>query len=810
MSQENLASSGHSSQREFDDDQNRASKPEYMTFGTGSISESAKHLTEMLDDDSGYGTRSSNLDSLAWDPSLMSDHFVSRAADGLHSEQERHTTARSIFQLQYNRNRTALARAITRTIKALQELQEENHRSPVHYPSVQLRPHQTLSQHLRPGLVHTQSSHVPSNGKANRPQALHRAETSLGHDSMEESSKVAEERSVFGPRLVTSQLARDFSVLKIDLKMDGVPQTDIIHSMQKDSKALAQLLDGQILKSIRHLSLLRERIEDTSSKVLVTGDLNAGKSTFCNALLRRKILPEDEQPCTSIFCEVLDVRENGDLEEVHAVKANVVYDRQDERAYDVFPLSELEKYCYKHLAKVNQDVAQEELDRVTKKLEELEPLLEQSSKARSEIRDALDTITEDVVADTYSFTRDSLKDAITKTSERRTDVQYPGIWYAYAFAEDITTAILADISCQVEACEDYARARTSQGVDTVRAHGKSYLGDDYVDLKFQPENMLRRRKDTLARQVHISIEVWDFVDVSSLWSRQERVAGTSMAVTIAGVVGTQMIHGPRWINGALSATRVLGSNKLQTLLIPGIVVAFALGVSYAITSIPTSLPRRLSAKVASQLSAIDFTHSNAQRISSEVRKVLKIPADHLRIGLQRTFEGLQNQREQTGKICTESKVARKYFGNLVRSSEEIRSSVQHVELEGPAPGIAGGSCSFSRIHAQNTIQKPMAPVQQANFSIAQVLRFSALGFGVFYGLTHQMSLNSASRANAVKREYEHKNKLIEQAKAEFTKKNLPADKTTAGGSIITDPEDPKFDLEAFLNLAAAGQLPQQA
>lgn len=87
---------------------------------------------------------------------------------------------------------------------------------------------------------------------------------------------------------------------------------------------------------------------------------------------------------------------------------------------------------------------------------------------------------------------------------------------------------------------------------------------------------------------------------------------------------------------------------------------------------------------------IDFTHSNALRISSEVRKALKIPADNLRIGLTRQFETLQSRREETSKIRGESEVALKYFGNLVRESGETRGQVDRVDLEGPAPGVAGG------------------------------------------------------------------------------------------------------------------------
>jgi mitofusin len=33
-------------------------------------------------------------------------------------------------------------------------------------------------------------------------------------------------------------------------------------------------------------------------------------------------------------------------------------------------------------------------------------------------------------------------------------------------------------------------------------------------------------------------------------------------------------------------------------------------------------------------------------------------------------------------------VARKYFGNLVNRSAELRRGVEAVDLEGPAPGVA--------------------------------------------------------------------------------------------------------------------------
>lgn len=113
-----------------------------------------------------------------------------------------------------------------------------------------------------------------------------------------------------------------------------------------------------------------------------------------------------------------------------------------------------------------------------------------------------------------------------------------------------------------------------------------------------------------------------------------------------------------------------------------------LGVSYALTAIPRSLPRRLSAKLSTQLAAMDYTHRNALRISGEVRRALKGPSNELRIELQRSVEKIQNKKEETGKLRSESEVARKYFGNLVRDSADLRHSVERVDLDGPPPGLA--------------------------------------------------------------------------------------------------------------------------
>ncbi|KAJ1024179.1 hypothetical protein NDA16_003018 [Ustilago loliicola] len=141
-----------------------------------------------------------------------------------------------------------------------------------------------------------------------------------------------------------SDESTDMSVLKLDLRVGSVatnPQA-LVRSLERSS--VAQLLDGRMEKSERHLENLKQRLSDTQSKVLVTGDLNAGKSTFVNALLRRPLMPIDQQPCTTVFCEVLDASElNSNVEEVHMLRQGVKYNPQDDSTFTRHTLEEIEQ-----------------------------------------------------------------------------------------------------------------------------------------------------------------------------------------------------------------------------------------------------------------------------------------------------------------------------------------------------------------------------------------------------------------------------------------------------------------------------------
>lgn len=86
---------------------------------------------------------------------------------------------------------------------------------------------------------------------------------------------------------------------------------------------------------------------------------------------------------------------------------------------------------------------------------------------------------------------------------------------------------------------------------------------------------------------------------------------------------------------------------------------------------------------------MDYTHSNANRISAEVRRVLRFPAQQLAVDLQQSVEQVKKKKDEVVKVKRESEVARKYFGNLIRDSTDARHRVENIDLEGPLPGPAG-------------------------------------------------------------------------------------------------------------------------
>ncbi|GAA5796249.1 hypothetical protein HPULCUR_001619 [Helicostylum pulchrum] len=125
-----------------------------------------------------------------------------------------------------------------------------------------------------------------------------------------------------------------------------------VQDIETLSDSIPQLLVQKLIGCIGHLNNLTARVSDTSSKVLVTGDLNSGKSTLVNALLKQDILPVDQQPCTSMFCEVVSSNDQ-EPTTVHAIGDVSSYDKNNGDTYNPLEL----RHLYKVLTADEQDLA---------------------------------------------------------------------------------------------------------------------------------------------------------------------------------------------------------------------------------------------------------------------------------------------------------------------------------------------------------------------------------------------------------------------------------------------------------------------
>ncbi|KAJ3274331.1 mitofusin [Terramyces sp. JEL0728] len=94
---------------------------------------------------------------------------------------------------------------------------------------------------------------------------------------------------------------------------------------------LVLLTADRVNEVINHFDRLQTRISDTHSRVLVTGDLNA-------------VVPDDQEPCTALFVEVVDKSDNNGIEEVHAISDPAVYSRDNPDSYITIPVGDLREH----------------------------------------------------------------------------------------------------------------------------------------------------------------------------------------------------------------------------------------------------------------------------------------------------------------------------------------------------------------------------------------------------------------------------------------------------------------------------------
>lgn len=243
-----------------------------------------------------------------------------------------------LSQWNYNNNRVLLNRVINHVLDLLNQIQTENDKRPIHI---------------------ILNNTTTENNNNNNNYKLFVLDLNIKIDGTYHINNNT-----------TPSLCEDVSNFNIEVKDKTANTTDNTTTSTNtatssnsnnnifdlDRNALSKLFKLKLHNIHNHLKSLQERVDDVSSKVFITGDVNTGKSSFCNTLLRRKLLPEDQLPCTNVFCEILEARDNGDIEEIHAIlndKANNTsnhngnnstifkYNIKDKSTYEVHQLSEL-------------------------------------------------------------------------------------------------------------------------------------------------------------------------------------------------------------------------------------------------------------------------------------------------------------------------------------------------------------------------------------------------------------------------------------------------------------------------------------
>ncbi|KAI8092655.1 uncharacterized protein BX664DRAFT_293845 [Halteromyces radiatus] len=229
------------------------------------------------------------------------------------------------------------------------ELYKNNKNHSVYYPpfpkaqqqrlnSTRLQPQRSMTTSFISDSMHLETASQPDMGTPSSiVDSLYQRRSSVQSDSL---PSLQSSTSTLVANAHASFLKQEFNILHLDLKV-GHATTNLHSTLEQSS--IANLLEEKLLQCKRHLDNLYTRVADTSSKVLVTGDLNAGKSTFVNALLKRELLPADQQPCTNMFCEVLDANLNDGVEQMHAIPQVENYDRLNPATYHVVEMRHLDK-----------------------------------------------------------------------------------------------------------------------------------------------------------------------------------------------------------------------------------------------------------------------------------------------------------------------------------------------------------------------------------------------------------------------------------------------------------------------------------
>ncbi|KAL1749212.1 hypothetical protein HDZ31DRAFT_27948 [Schizophyllum fasciatum] len=77
----------------------------------------------------------------------------------------------------------------------------------------------------------------------------------------------------------------------------------------------------------------------------------------------------------------------------------------------------------------------------------------------------------------------------------------------------------------------------------------------------------------------------------------------------------------------------------------------------------------------------------------------------------------------------------------------------------------------------------------------QVVRYTALFSGILYGWYHNRTVQREFKESELQHAVHKREQLVEQAKAEWKRRQTAGSDDAHPPPVVTDPEDPRFDLE---------------
>jgi len=117
-----------------------------------------------------------------------------------------------------------------------------------------------------------------------------------------------------------------------------------------------------------------------------------------------------------------------------------------------------------------------------------------------------------------------------------------------------------------------------------------------------------------------------------------------------------------------------------------------------------------------------------------------------------------------------------------RSQGEITGTARSTDNMSTSQGVNVSTCPVS--NQLDTAGAWMNASQTDNADSQQVLRWSALAFGIFYGFTHQRTITAQTHAAHAQAEWKHKEDLIQKAKLEWKKKQSPQSTNSEGDGAL--------------------------